>query len=94
MTRAFFLCPSDPKSEKKNPINQLHVIKKFWPQLQENTMPMSLKQLRVAINEKQLVSFFCMIMPLCTSPELHKQLFMSASSSIHHTVHVSQGFSP
>ena len=24
-----FFCPLDPKSEKKNPVNQL--IKKFWP---------------------------------------------------------------
>ena len=45
-----------------------------------------IKQLRVAIKENDgetqlLVSFFCMIMPLCTSPELHKRLFVSASSS-------------
>ena len=40
-----------------------------------------IKQLRVAIKEKRSVSFFCMIMPLCTSPELHKRLFVSASSS-------------
>ena len=45
-----------------------------------------IKQLRAAIKENEgetqlLVSFFCMIMPLCTSPELHKQLFVSASLS-------------
>ena len=45
-----------------------------------------IKQLRVAIKEKRrgklaAVSFFCMIMSLCTSPELHKQLFVSTSTS-------------
>ena len=45
-----------------------------------------IKQLRAAIKEKQRGKlaagvFFCMIMPLCTSPELHKRLFMSVSSS-------------
>ena len=45
-----------------------------------------IKQLRVAIKEKRRGKLaagvlFCMIMSLCTSPELHKQLFVSASSS-------------
>ena len=49
-------------------------------------MPMSLNNEGLLLKKNKgesylLVSFFCMIMLLCTSPELHKQLFMSASSS-------------
>ena len=48
-----------------------------------------IKQLRVAIKEKQRGKLaagvlFCMIMPLCTSPELYKRLFVSAFEQLNH----------
>ena len=47
----------------------------------------AIKQLRVAIKEKQSGPLatgvhLCMVMPLCTRPELHKRLFLSASRNL------------
>ena len=46
-----------------------------------------IKQLRVAIKEKRSGTLatgvhLCMVMPLCTRPELHKRLFVSASRNL------------